>query len=384
MEILESMRGALFKVLNLFGESSLEIEQLGCLERKEQSVGRDWVLDMDCCVYSQYQCSLKDCLQFLKESGEKDIVEEMRLLPRKVKEYTNGGLTPISDRFLNDVNLCVMVGFFRDTDNLFYLTAVNDIQWYATDEEGGEGYLHHFYDFDMDETEVMSAHVPFDKIDSIIDEIKIALNQPEFSLLKPLEDIKAKFDPESPKNHDPLDYPYVVLDYFPSLFKVDLFRKINDKVIFGKFDDNPITWTVLNVDHEENAYLLLADSVLYDMDGKEIRASLEEFYSRCFNKEEKARIIENPRSTYLTPWEDDSLSNKHLFLLSQLEILSMYRTGKERREFTNNGKYHYQCWLRDYSSRCGVRAAVTAHGKVVGLALSEMAGIRPALWMRAF
>ena len=166
---------------------------------------------------------------------------------------------------------------------------------------------------------------------------------------------------------------------------------------FGKYEGT-IEWIVLHIDTEENRALLLSNNILFYAPYNAQRTSVtwetcslrkflnKDFYNRCFNSKERARIID---TTLLT---DRNITTDKIFLLS-LSELEEYLPEERSRQCgdllsdslfisQNPPMTRKQWWLRSSGKNANYALRV-GRGKVHpdGQSVDWDYGVRPALWI---
>ena len=167
---------------------------------------------------------------------------------------------------------------------------------------------------------------------------------------------------------------------------------------FGKYEGT-IEWIVLHIDAEENRALLLSNNILFYAPYNVQRTSVtweicslrkflnKDFYNRCFNSKERARILD---TTLLT---GRNITTDKIFLLSLSELRDYLPKEESRRcsdlipeSFFNSrnppmGRNSW--WLRSPGGTASKALRVASSGSVnlAGQDVNWDNGVRPALWL---
>ena len=177
--------------------------------------------------------------------------------------------------------------------------------------------------------------------------------------------------------------------------------EVGDIVNFGKFNGNPLSWRVLDVDTKNKRALLLTENVVakrkfatsnYEWSTSDVRAYLNGtdgdnfFTSSNFTDDEKSRIftvlIDSTTVDKKSSEIVKSTGTDYVFLLGVRDANEYFSDDSDRIANFNNAAVKW--WLR-YSTSSYARAGyVSTKGKVVpdgSLVSYSTVGVRPAIWI---
>ena len=177
--------------------------------------------------------------------------------------------------------------------------------------------------------------------------------------------------------------------------------EVGDIVNFGKFNGNPLSWRVLDVDTKNKRALLITENVVakrkfatsnYEWSTSDVRAYLngtdgDNFFSSSnFTDNEKSRIFTVLiNSTTVDKKSSEiikSTGTDYVFLLGVRDANEYFSDDSDRIANFNNAAVKW--WLR-YSTSSYARAGyVSTKGKVVpdgSLVSYSTVGVRPAIWI---
>ena len=171
-------------------------------------------------------------------------------------------------------------------------------------------------------------------------------------------------------------------------------KTIWDTVTFGKYNQEPICWRVLQVDGD-NAFLL-ADSVLEKKQFNKVDEIItwekctlrkwlnEDFLESSFDAKEKNAIIKSNDENSAEKENED-----YIFILSETEVLNekfgfassyLCATNTRYANYTDDGEYAGSWWIRSINRNDNTPYEIISNGCVSsGSCVDQIGGVRPAL-----
>lgn len=171
---------------------------------------------------------------------------------------------------------------------------------------------------------------------------------------------------------------------------------IGDVIVYGKYDEKPLQWIVLDVKDTKKLFLLKNSFGRYEYDDTEsdfsgmakwenctLRKILnEKFYVNAFSEQEKMTIISTERR--------DNVFDK-IFVLNEREICNYLEKEEKRKCSAINFASEYETWvdsdngftfyLLDNVSEKFVRY-VNSDGEIRDGSRNQTYAVRPAMWVK--